>query len=82
MDHHRGMLWALVGKDVGTDFIHIHKAVRKFVKESRYDRLEMTIDSTFPEAKRWAEMLGFKMEGLMHHYYPNGADAYLYARIK
>jgi len=26
-------------------------------------------------------MLGFKQEGFMHKYFPNGNDAFLYARV-
>ena len=79
---HRGESWALISEDIGTDFIHFHKAVLEFLKQVHLERVELSADVNHPETKRWAEMLGFKLEGLMHKFYPNGNDAYLYARVK
>ena len=42
----------------------------------------VTVDVDFPEAHRWAKMLGFKMEAeRMEAYAPDGRACSLYARI-
>ena len=79
---HRGLAWALVSGTIGTDYIHFHKHVKEFVDNVDIQRLEMAVETNFKQGFRWAEMLGFTLEGLMHKYYPNGSDAYLFAKVK
>lgn len=82
IEAHRAVAWAIIDRNIGVDYIHFHKAVSKFLDESDYQRIEMAVDTGFNQAKRWATMLGFKQEGLMHKYFANGADAFLYARVQ
>ncbi len=79
---HRGHCWALITEDIGRNFFMFHKAVLEFLDNTGLPRLEMDVLVGFKEGERWAQMLGFKLEGLMHGYNPDGADSYLYARIK
>jgi ribosomal protein S18 acetylase RimI-like enzyme len=44
-------------------------------------RLQLTVRSDEPRALRWAEYLGFEIEGLMRNYSPDGADTYILARV-
>jgi ribosomal protein S18 acetylase RimI-like enzyme len=44
-------------------------------------RLQLTVRSDEPRALRWAEYLGFEIEGLMKKYSPDGADTYILARV-
>lgn len=44
-------------------------------------RLQLTVRSDEPRALRWAEYLGFEIEGLMHKYSPDGTDTYILARV-
>jgi hypothetical protein len=81
-EKHRAIAWAIIDRQIRSDYIHYHKAVKKFLFKCKYQRVEMAVDIQVPQAKRWAEMLGFKLEGLMERYFANGSDAYLYARVK
>jgi len=81
IEEHRVNAWAIIDRHIGTDYIHYHKAVKRFLEHCGYQRVEMAVEVNFEEAKRWAEMLGFKQEGFMHKYFPNGNDAFLYARV-
>lgn len=81
LENHRGLAWALISDTIGTDFIHFHKAVLNFLDNTNLQRVEMAVEVNFTQGVRWAKMLGFSLEGLMHKYYPNGNDAYLFARI-
>lgn len=82
MENHRGLAWALISDTIGTDFIHFHKAVANFLDNLDIQRVEMAVETNFKQGVRWAKMLGFNLEGLMHNYYPNGSDAYLFARTQ
>lgn len=78
----RATAWAFVG-DVGPGvFLPVHRAVKRFLDGCYTQRLEMTVDCDFPQAHRWARMLGFTMEcERMRCYTPDGRDSALYARI-
>lgn len=43
-------------------------------------RVQMTIEEHWEHGKKWARALGFKEEGLMHGYGPNGGNEYMFAR--
>ena len=81
-ENHRGLAWALISDTIGVDFIHFHKAVKTFLDNTNIPRIEMAVNTQFKEGERWAKMLGFKHEGLMHKYYSHGDDAFLFARIR
>jgi|DEB0MinimDraft_12_1074336.scaffolds.fasta_scaffold67483_2 RimJ/RimL family protein N-acetyltransferase len=78
----RAIAWSLLSGDIGNDFISIHKAVMRFLKLSEYNRIEAFVDANFEQGHRWIEMLGFKREGYMEQFNPDGGDAMLYARLK
>ncbi len=78
----RALAWAYVSKNAGAHFRKIHKAVSRFLDQSDYRRIEATIDVGFDAGVRWIEMLGFKYEGYMKAYRPDGADMLLYARVR
>jgi len=82
MWHGRAMAWAFISKTNPRTFVKAHRAVQRFLDGCYVQRLEMTVDCDFPEAHRWAKMLGFEMEcERMKHYSPDGRDCALYARI-
>ena len=78
----RSMLWAVISKDTGPKM----KALYKIAKDSidcHKGRIEFDVVSDFEQGIKWANMLGFKCETPepMKNYYPNGKDAYLFARV-
>jgi len=82
LEKHRASAWALIREDIGHNFYHFHKGIMNHFKVLDYNRIEMYTDVRFAQASRWAKMLGFKAEGYMEKYFPNGDDALLYARVK
>mgnify|MGYP003671506105 CR=1 FL=1 len=44
-------------------------------------RLQIVVDVNREKAVQWADFLGFKREGVMKRYGPEGHDYYMYARI-
>ena len=82
----RADCWALLGDELtGTRFAVLHRWVARQLTtshENGYRRLETTIDPTFAPARRWAALLGFRREGLLRRYLPDGRDMLLYARTE
>ncbi|KKL65278.1 hypothetical protein LCGC14_2156590 [marine sediment metagenome] len=79
---HRATAWALIHEGIGPKFFQIHKAIVTFLNECKYQRVELITQDGFGKAERWAEMLGFKWEGCMEKYFPDGSMGNLYARVK
>ena len=82
LESHRAESWALIHEEIGTTFFRFHKGVVEFLDNCKYKRVEMVTVDGFKKAERWAEMLGFKWEGCMQKYFPDGGMGNLYARIK
>lgn len=78
----RALAWALVSQEAGTHFCKIHRAVKDFLDNTSYKRVEANVDVGFSAGHKWIKMLGFEPEGYMRCYRPDGADMVLYARIK
>lgn len=82
LEPHRATAWALIHEDIGARFFRFHNSVVKFLNECKYQRVELATQDGFGAAERWAKMLGFKWEGCMAKYFPDGSMGNLYARIK
>lgn len=78
---HRGLAWALIGEDAGRHFVAITKAVRRMLDIAHFHRIEMQVNCEFPQAIRWAQMLGFEVESKMRLFTPDGRDAFMYVRL-
>ena len=70
---------------VGVMMLPIHRHVMS-VLESSYSkhslhRIETVVRVGFDAGVRWAEMLGFSLEGRMSRYGPDRSDYLLYARL-
>lgn len=78
----RAIAWALISENSGKHFVAIHKAVSRFLKVCDYKRVEAYVDDRFEQGYRWMDMLGFKHEGKMTAFSPNGMDMHLYAKVK
>jgi len=77
--------WALISEDVKKVPLSFHKAVKSVIevyagKEELY-RMQLDVKSDYSSGCKWVESLGFKKEGLMRKYGPDGSDYNLYARI-
>lgn len=82
MWENRALAWTLISENAGKHFKAVHKAVQSFLIHTPYRRIEANVDVGFKAGHRWMKMLGFEVEGLMKAYKPDGADMFLYARIR
>lgn len=78
----RELAWAFVSNLGAANFRTLHRYIKKGLDDRPVKRIEMTVDCDFPQAHRWAKMLGFKLEAeRMVAYAPGGRDMALYARV-
>lgn len=83
LDVCRTQSWALISENIGPmRYFQYHKAVKSFLDGCDWQRVEMAVYEMNVKANKWAHMLGFKPEGLMKNYFPDGSNAMLWARIK
>lgn len=79
----RACAWAYISSDVGSRMKFVTKAVRRFLDAAQFRRIEMDVDCDFPQAHRWARLLGFDLEcERRKSFTPDGRDCALYARVK
>lgn len=82
MHPQRGMAWALISDAALKQFKTIHRVISAVVRSAPWRRIEMTVDSQHTAGIAWAKRLGFKQEGLMAAYTPDGRDCFLFAKVK
>lgn len=76
--------WALLGDEALRVPKELTRRARSLIDLAQralmLRRLQISVDTTHTAALRWAEHLGFNLEGRMKFYGPDGADHYLLAR--
>ena len=76
--------WAVVSDLAHNKPLTFHRQVlsviNEYEKKFSLHRMQITVRSDYVIGCRWAKSLGFKREGLMKKYMPNGGSHYLYAR--
>lgn len=77
----RRYVWAFLAPSAERHKIALFKAIRLWLKYHGTGRLESAVVPTNMKDVRFAERLGFRSEGLMEKWTPEGNDVYLYARI-
>lgn len=75
--------WAIFDRNIGQEFIVIHRMVKRYLDMMAFRRIECVVNFEFARGHRWAKALGFEVEAsLLKRYFDTGEDAVLYARIK
>lgn len=79
----RALAWAYVSKHAQRYFLHVHRAIKRFLETSAFRRIETSVAVDFEQGHRWVKMLGFNREAKrMRAYTPDGEDAALYAWVR
>jgi hypothetical protein len=80
-----GEMWSIISDDARRYPKQLTIVAKEFsdivVQSLSLHRLQLTVRSDEPRALRWAEFLGFKTEGLLSKYSPDGVDTYILARV-
>jgi hypothetical protein len=81
----RAIAWALLTRELTAHhFLRAHHKVTSVLRSAHRRgtrRIETSVDAGFDAGHRWAWALGFRPEGLMRAYSPEGRDHVLYACI-
>lgn len=80
----RYILWFYAGADIEKkDWLpFLRKFTDTLVQRKDIKRVQCSVDACYQQAIRMAQLIGFKCEGLMKSYLPNGNDAYLFAWVR
>lgn len=83
-----GEFWLMLTADCKREGIYgiiafeaIKNKVDELIEEHKLRRSQCTVRVDLPKARKMVEALGFKLEGLMKKYCPDGCDVWLYSRI-
>lgn len=81
-NRYRAEGWALLAGELGPLMLPITRAMRGWLAQSKYQRIDITVATDFPEAVRWAKVLGFQQEGPPRpRYTAKGGDAVTFVRF-
>lgn len=78
----RGFLHLIVAEGMPHQWIKLYRAARRLLEAVEGDYVRLEALSTFKEADRWHELLGFEFEGVLRKVMPDGADARSYSIVR
>lgn len=81
----RGVAWCIVVPGFPQAFRALHRLISRIIEQEllTYPRIEAYIDPEFPQAVRWAELLGFRQEGeLKPYFFPDGRTGAEWVRLR
>ena len=77
-------IWAFVSEGVSEHKKSFHKACKAFLANGigpvGARRIQFSVRCGFQQGWRWAKALGFRCEGVMEQYAPDGQPCWLFAR--
>ena len=80
---HIGTAWAFVSNQIGLPaFAAVTRATQAFLETRSEKRIEAKCRADWIQARRWLEVLGFRYEGPVWKYAPDGSDFAQYARVQ
>lgn len=80
----RAVAWAILSNDAAPYMLQIVRKVRRTMANLPYRRIEIAVRADFEAGKRFARLLGMKLETPepMRAHGANGEDEYMYAVVK
>lgn len=79
----RGMVWTMFNEEAKYNFIPVFRGLKKFLSESKFDRIEVSVPCDFKLGKRRALLMGFKLEcEYAEKYLPDGTDCSIYSMVR
>lgn len=79
----RGEIWCVFTKNCTKEFIAIHRAGLKIIKNYAGKRIEAAVEIGFEKGHRWIRALGFTLDApFLKSYLPTGGDVALYSITK
>ena len=82
MTQYRAYTWAIISKqDFAQRFVSIHRAVKRFLDEQTYKRIDAQVAFDDTDGHRWMSLLGFRREVFCRSWFmPDGSAISEYVR--
>lgn len=79
----RMTVWILLDESVRPHLLPLTRFLKTFIDGYHCPRVEMHVCSGFKNGLQWARLLGFENETPtpLRRFFPDGSDAYMFARI-
>lgn len=78
-------IWAVISDDVKKSPISFHKRIKHalsfYSEKLDIKRYQVFVQSEYSDGCKWMKVLGFKVEGLLEKFGPEGKDYYIMGRI-
>jgi hypothetical protein len=74
--------WCVMATGKGADLVAVTRAARRVIAGANWRRVEMFSDARNEAASRWAEKLGFGLEGVRREALDDGGDMLVWAIIR
>lgn len=80
----RAVAWAILSNEAAPFMLEIVRKARRTIAGLPYRRIEIAVRADFEDGKRFAELIGMKLETPepMRAHGANGDDEYMYAVVK
>lgn len=79
----RGVCWCYLARSIPKAvWPALHRAALRGIEGAGLRRIEAEVVAGWRPGERWAGLLGFYPEGVMHAYGPNGEDFTRWARVR
>lgn len=78
----RAYLYLIVSEDIPHQWTQLYRAARRLIAAGLNDYIRLETMSSFPEAERWLDLIGFEYEGTMRRAGPDGEDAKMYSIVR
>lgn len=76
----RATAWALLAADA--PMLGLTRIARRTLADVGFRRVDCWVEVDFEQGHRWAELLGFRLEGIARAYLADGSDAAIYAVVR
>lgn len=76
----RATAWAFLAADA--PMLALTREVGRLLRNVPFRRVDCWVDVDFPAGHRWADLLGFELEGVARAYLPDGRDAAIYSIVR
>mgnify|MGYP003648339157 CR=1 FL=1 len=78
-------IWAIFSEEIRKTPLAFQKKVLEMLKfyekDEKLRRIQVEVRVSYLEGQKWIESLGFKQEGRMRAWLPDGSDCFLYSRV-
>ncbi len=77
-----GEVWTVFAREIGTQMTYVLRSTLRLMASVSTRRHHAYVEDGHADGMRWMMKLGFHVEGRLVAHFPNGKDAFLFARVR